>query len=287
MNEEVKMALDLRLARGEISPEEYTKTLTLLAPDAKTTLPPPNSPDGGLGGVALTTATQGMSDQPDETTETFKKCEWCGKEHPDEATACSIYWRPLVSEKRTQAGGRLDQPTPLDPKWKKSRAQQATAPSSPTTGVRLRNPAPYPTAKSKVGQGFAGCLGVVVILLFISWIAGTLKNDDTNSAQDSRDIFVKATAGPDNSGVQRLKGLSSSNAYKDGWQTGAADFASLVAKTAQMGGDIEANLRDLRDLKNDWFDLVASQEKVNGVDPAVLSRYKDGWNFGWDAHRTR
>ncbi len=36
MTEEAKAALDLRLARGEISPEEYTKTLKLLTQDEKT-----------------------------------------------------------------------------------------------------------------------------------------------------------------------------------------------------------------------------------------------------------
>jgi hypothetical protein len=53
MNQEAKAALDLRLARGEISHEEYTKTLELLATSSGSTTPaqvshkaPPPSPAG-------------------------------------------------------------------------------------------------------------------------------------------------------------------------------------------------------------------------------------------------
>src|SRR6266700_2339365 len=44
MNEEAKNALDLRLAHGEISHEEYSKTLALLAQGSTSTTPAKDSP---------------------------------------------------------------------------------------------------------------------------------------------------------------------------------------------------------------------------------------------------
>src|SRR5258708_6860671 len=127
------------------------------------------------------------------------------------------------------------------------------------------NPQPPSTPPNKS----MGWVGFVILCLLIGWIghmAGCGKAEETESQK-----ATKAMAGPDNPIVQKIRGLNTGNAYQAGYNDGLMEFANSAQKASQMQGDMEENLQNLSDLKNAFFDAVASQASDDQINPDILA----------------
>lgn len=142
-------------------------------------------------------------------------------------------------------------------------------------------PAATPAKKpqDKVTQGCLGCFGLIVLCALIGWIAdlGGCNKPEENPAKK----LMKNAAGPSNPIAQKIQSLNTGNAYGVGYKDGILEFANLGQTFSQMPGDMMDQLNNAYQLKNSFFDLMATQ---NAFDPTVFSEYRRGWNAGWNNH---
>jgi hypothetical protein len=193
------------------------------------------------------------------------KCPECGKEVSSQATACphcgcpvAVTLKDSAPPSEPQSAGALPMPTP------------GAAPAQPPAGM---------PQEQKQGSKALGCLGIIVVVVLIAWIADL---SGCNKPQESEaERSMKNAAGPGNPIAQKVQTLSAGNAYSVGYQDGILEFANMAQKFSQMQGDMLEQLNNLREGKNAFFDLMATQNKF---DQTVFSEYRRGWNAGWNNH---
>ena len=118
--------------------------------------------------------------------------------------------------------------------------------------------------------------GLCLLLMLIGWIASDA-DSDSSVTQDAAQQQILKDMGPDNPMARRINSLNQNNAYGAGVVDGSRDALNMSVKMNWQPYDYQEKLTELRSLKSDAFDILASQNKF---DSAVFEKYKSGWDRG-------
>lgn len=130
--------------------------------------------------------------------------------------------------------------------------------------------------KSKFDLGKVFLIGSVIY--FVSWLVSDSDEGGSNG-RPVQDQVAQEMAGPNSTLVKKLNTVHPNSAYALGQAEGA--IAGQIFRVKAGSSEMDAALS----MKNDQFGLVAKLIKTNHVDKAILSRYADGWNDGWNSSR--